>query len=71
MHEQESNELSKCLDCGALIAPGSDRAFAISDDDFLCFDCAVRRGGVYDGDRDDWSVAPGLADEPDERRPHP
>ncbi len=71
MHEQEDQDLSKCLDCGALIAPETDRAYALSDDDFLCFECAVRRGGVYDGEKERWLVAPDVSDEPDERRRHP
>ena len=71
MHEQEFNELTKCMDCGALIAPERDRAFAVSDEDFLCFECSLRRGGAYDAEMDRWIVAPSVGDEPDERRPHP
>jgi hypothetical protein len=71
MEQDEWNELVQCVDCRAMIAPGPDRAFAISDDDFLCFACSIRRGGLFDYDEDSWIVAPNVADEPDERRPHP
>lgn len=70
MRQDEWNELERCIDCGALIAPGPDRAYALSDEAFLCFECAVRRGGIYDSDQDRWVVEPDVADEPDERRPH-
>jgi hypothetical protein len=71
METDELEELVRCFDCGAMIAPGPDRAYAISDESFLCFECAERRGGRYDHDADEWIVAPNVADEPDERRPHP
>ena len=58
MHSDEWNELVECIDCGAGIRPATDRAFAVDDDRFLCFDCAVRRGGVYDAAEDRWTVAP-------------
>ncbi len=71
MHALEENELADCRDCRATIAPSTDRAFAINDDDFLCFDCAVLRGGVYDAHEERWTVPPNVADVPDERRAHP
>ena len=71
MHNQERDELAECCDCGATIAPTTDRAFVIQDTAVLCFDCAVKRGGVYDGREDRWTVPPRVADLPDERRPHP
>ncbi len=70
MHSQEWNELLECCDCAATIEPGTARAFAL-DGEVLCFECAIRRGGVYDEPHDRWLVAPKLEDEPDERRPHP
>lgn len=68
MHPED--DLADCLDCGATMAPGPDRAFALSAETFLCFACAQRRGGVYDAAPDRWTRAPDVADEPDERRPH-
>ncbi len=70
MEQQEWEEMVPCADCGATISPNHDRAFAVSDELFLCFGCAERRGGTYDEGRDCWTVAPDVADEPDERRPH-
>jgi hypothetical protein len=71
MQDQYENGLTECFDCGARIDPALDRAFAMSTDAFLCFECARRRGGVYDSDADRWIVPPDVSDEADERRPHP
>lgn len=71
MHGKESRELERCLECGATVAPATDRAFAISDEAVLCFACAERRGGRFDEARDGWIVPPDLSGLPDERRPHP
>jgi len=71
MHTQEFRELTDCCDCGAVIEAEAERPFTVSDDEVLCFECAVRRGGVYDAAEDRWTVAPDVADLPDERRPHP
>jgi hypothetical protein len=61
MHESEWDELQQCVDCGSEVAPGTDRAFAFGDV-VLCFDCAVRRGGEFDAQRETWSKAPSLGD---------
>ncbi len=71
MRDEEYDDLNQCIDCGATIAPGTDRVFALSPEEFLCFECSVRRGGVYDADEDRWTRAPTVEGEPDERRPHP
>jgi hypothetical protein len=71
MHSQEWNDLVECCDCGATLSGETDRPFAMSDDDFLCFECAVRRGGVFDTMQERWIVSPNVADLPDERRAHP
>ena len=71
MHRSEARELVDCIECRATIAPERDRAFAITDDVYLCFDCAVKRGGVWNEDQDEWSTAPNLGNIADERRPHP
>ncbi len=59
MHRSEAEGLvlTRCLACGAEISVARDRAFAVSADEALCFDCAVERGGVYDERLDRW-VAP-------------
>ncbi len=64
-------ETSSCIDCGAELWPDRDRAFPSGPETYLCFDCAERRGGVYDADEDRWTVPPDATGLPDERRPHP
>ena len=58
MHREESEQLTACADCGAEVSVGVDRAFAFGSSGVLCWDCAERRGGSYDGQREVWSVAP-------------
>ena len=44
----------------------TERGFSFGLRNLLCFDCAVRRGGRYDAERDTWTESPdvaGLADE--------
>jgi len=71
MNPEDWSEPTPCCDCGAPIFPDVDRTFACGPDAYLCFECAERRGGVYDAEEDRWTVAPRTADLPDERRPHP
>lgn len=71
MHEQEWNDLTQCVACNAAIAAATDRAFAISNDDYLCFGCATERGGIFDEELERWSVPPETSDLVDEQRPHP
>lgn len=67
---QDSNEASACVDCGEELWPDVGRAFACGPDTYLCFECAERRGGVYEADEDRWTVPPDVSELPDERRPH-
>ncbi len=60
MHRSEEGDLSSCADCGAPIDPARARGYAFGASGVLCFDCAVRRGGVYDGARDDWTTEPSV-----------
>jgi hypothetical protein len=61
MHRSETRELATCALCGAEIAPASDRSFAAGGDAFLCFQCALERGGRYDELHDRWETAPETA----------
>ena len=70
MEREESDELTECADCGSEIAKATDEAFAFGEIGFLCIDCSIRRGGVYDADQDRWTRAPEVSDLWDERRPH-
>lgn len=62
MHREEGAELSVCADCGAEIAPGIDRAYTFGTAGVLCWECAVRRGGSYDGQHEVWSKPPRVDD---------
>lgn len=62
MHRSESSQIATCVECGAEIAPSTERGFALTSDSFLCFACAVRRGGRYDERLDRWEEAPGVGD---------
>lgn len=71
MDQDEREAAFTCIDCGATIWADGDRSFVSGPDTYLCFECAERRGGVYDEDEDRWTVSPDVSDLPDERRPHP
>lgn len=68
--QERDDQASSCVDCGAEIWPEVDRAFSYGSEEYLCFGCAERRGGVFDADEDRWTSAPDLSGLPDERRPH-
>ena len=70
MHRSEARELVDCIECHATIAAERDRAFAVTEDEWLCFECATRRGGVWDDEEDEWTTTPDLTGLYDERRPH-
>jgi len=60
MHRSEEQTLCRCADCGAEFAAGGQAGYSFDTSSTLCFECAMRRGGSYDADRDHWSVAPQL-----------
>lgn len=64
MHSDESRELIDCAACGAVIAPETDRACEIADEVFLCWQCALARGGRFDEAEDRWTAMPNAADVP-------
>lgn len=68
--QDEATEATVCCECDAPLVPEADRAFACSPEEFLCFACSERRGGVYDAAQDRWVIAPSVAGLPDERRAH-
>lgn len=61
MHRSEDRELALCADCGAQLRPGPDTTFSFGVSGVLCLECAVRRGGRYDGARDHWTEEPSLS----------
>jgi hypothetical protein len=62
MHREEVREFGACLDCGTETSPAAGRSYAFGSSGVLCWECALRRGGSYDAERDDWSVAPQVGD---------
>lgn len=62
MHRDEFDRLEICLDCGAELAPGTDRDFEFGVAGVLCFGCAERRGGSYDENQSRWVDLPDVAD---------
>lgn len=54
------DDLLPCIECEAVVAPGTDRAFPVGTADVLCMACALRRGGAYDEIQDRWKEAPDL-----------
>jgi len=52
----------RCADCSHELSADSERCCSIGEELRLCWDCALRRGGSYDGDRDCWVELPDTAD---------
>jgi hypothetical protein len=61
MHRSEEYQTYPCIACGEETST-QERAFAVGDDDVICFRCAVARNGVYDEGHDHWVVVPYFAD---------
>lgn len=61
MHRSEAAGLVSCLNCGAEVSLGADRAFVLSSDSALCFACSLARHGAYDETHDTWTKAPDMA----------
>jgi hypothetical protein len=68
--EREETEQSVCIDCGAIVYIEDEHCYLVSDDDALCFDCALRRGGQYDGVADEWVFGPDVSGLKSEQLPH-
>ena len=62
MHRSETRDLTCCADCGTDLDPGRERACGFGTEAFLCYACAVRRGGRYDEVHDRWMEAPDTGD---------
>jgi len=59
--EREEPEAIPCADCGEAIF-ASGRGYAFGTEQWLCWQCAERRGGRYDAHRECWSGAPEVGD---------
>ena len=62
MYREESDALTGCAQCGAVIDPDRGRAYRGSEGVVLCSECASRRGGSYDESRDTWVQPPDVGD---------
>lgn len=60
MHRTEAETMTICADCGAEFDVERDRGYAAAASVAICFDCAVKRGGSYDGVFERWVDAPRL-----------
>ena len=58
MAKESGDEFVSCLECGDTIAPAVDRVYPVGCEDVICMACALRRGGIYDGNADRWQTAP-------------
>lgn len=58
MHRSEAAEYELCASCGCEVRP-AERAYAF-EETILCYECAVKRGGVYDELHDRWTTTPSL-----------
>ena len=68
MHSEEFDQATECADCRAAILPAIDRSFGFDDDAYLCYACAVGRGGVYDSRLERWAVFPDMGGDREARR---
>jgi hypothetical protein len=59
--DRGQDEHQICVDCGAHVCPARDPAF-LGRNGILCGECAIRRGGRYDVERDVWDVVPDAPD---------
>jgi len=58
---EDWSEMESCVECRAALSPPLDRSYAVGPKAFLCWDCALRRGGHYDLLQDRWSSPPDLS----------
>jgi hypothetical protein len=57
----EEEQPTFCAECDSEVNV-TDRVYAFGTDDVLCFECAIKRHGVYDERLDRWTVAPKVDD---------
>ncbi|MEQ9322517.1 MAG: hypothetical protein RIF41_25345 [Polyangiaceae bacterium] len=60
MHRTEAEAITVCADCGTELDVERDRGYAAAASLAICFECAVKRGGSYDGIFERWVDAPRL-----------
>ncbi len=60
MTPADETETSVCAQCGEELWPELERAFTFGDDQVLCFECAIARGGIYNERKDRWMKPPNV-----------
>ena len=73
MEQDDRSEARVCAGCGAPVLGDAERTFEFGDENVICWECAVARGGRYDEARDAWERVPdlgGIADEAYGASPH-
>ena len=60
MHRSEERNIANCLDCGTQLEPARERGYTFGSRGVLCFECAVRRGGSWDGTHEHWDTEPSI-----------
>jgi hypothetical protein len=58
MHRSEQPEHELCVSCGNDIVAAIDRAYVVSDEEAICFECALRLGGTWDEVTGTWIRPP-------------
>lgn len=58
MEERESRDPVTCVVCGEDLGSDDSGALALSALTVVCPECARKYGGVYDSERERWSVPP-------------
>lgn len=51
-----------CIECERSLDTAFDPTFLIEEEDVLCLDCAIKRGGLYDAGHETWLRAPDVND---------
>jgi hypothetical protein len=62
MELEELDLREPCANCGTLVTEGTMPLFTFGEGEVLCGQCALRRGGSYDVERDQWVTAPKIDD---------
>jgi hypothetical protein len=64
MELEEADVEEPCADCGEIVLEGLSPIYNFGEGEVLCWKCAIRRGGKYDSERDNWVEPPNTADLP-------
>ena len=64
MEREEVENQEPCADCGAVVLEGLSPSYIFGQGIVLCWKCAIRRGGKYDAEKDNWVEPPHTADLP-------